>query len=562
MEIFTELAAIVFIALTVSFLMRILKQPLIVGYIIAGILAGPQFLNAIHNQQFIEILSKIGIMILLFIVGLQMSPRVIKEVGKVSLLTGIGQVILTALVGYGISVVLGMKLVEAMYLAIALTFSSTIIVLKLLSDKGHLNKLYGKISIGFLLVQDIIAAFVLIGISTISTPTNMGLALTILVVALKAIQLVIAIYLITVHLLPRVVKYAAHSQELLFLFSIAWGFALASVLYLYGFSAEIGALVAGVTLSMTPYAYEIGSRLKPLRDFFIVLFFVLVGSQMHFETLQQIILPTIVFSLFVLIGKPIIMIMIMHLLGYKRKTSFLTGVITAQISEFSLILAAFGMSLGQLSQTTSSLISVVGLITIAGSTYLILYADNIYQYVEQYVKLFEIRKPKEETPISEPLHEILLFGFDRVGQDFVNLFKKLHKDYLVIDFNPASLKEMEQSGIPARYGDAEDVEFLQSLHLHEIKMSVSTIPDFKVSMLLLKKIRSVNKTAIVILLCHDISEAVELYKNGANYVMLPHYLSAKHTVHMIDKLGFDKKEFDEEKEKHLAYIQEKEMPVQ
>lgn len=555
---FLELTKIVFIATGVSILMRLLRQPLIVGYIISGILAGPYFFNALRSTEFIDILSKMGITILLFIIGLNMSPKVIKEVGKVSLFTGVSQIIFTAIVGYFIAISLGFSHVAALYISIGLTFSSTIIVLKLLSDKGDLNKLYGKIAIGFLLVQDIIAALILVIIPVVASGKEGGI-LTFVMLFLKAIQIAIALYLVTKYILPKVIKFVASSQELLFLFSISWGLALASIFYAYGFSSEIGALVAGVSLSITPYAFQIGSRLKPLRDFFIVLFFVLMGSHIQLNSLGEIIIPALIFSLYVLIGNPLIMLIIMRALGYHRKTSFLTGLTVSQISEFSLILAAVGFSMGHLSQNEFSLITLVGLITIAGSTYFMLYADKIYKRSESLLKKLDFLKTRDETVHTDENYEVVLFGFDRVGKDFVDLFKKLGKSYLVVDFNPILIKYMQQNNISCRYGDAEDIEFLHELRLDEIKMCVSTIPDFKISTLLLKKIRNNNKSAIIILLTHDIDEAVELYKLGASYVMLPHYLSAKHTVHMIDKFGFDKKEFEEEKEKHLAYITEKEI---
>jgi len=558
MEIFLELATIVFIATAVSVLMRLLKQPLIVGYILAGILIGPSALNALHTTAFIDTLSRMGITILLFVVGLHMSPKVIKEVGKVSLLTGIGQVVFTAFVGYFIALGLGFAKTPALYISIGLTFSSTIIVLKLLSDKGDLNKLYGKITIGFLLVQDVIAALILIIIPIIAGGHNAGGFLTFGVLILKAIQVGLLLYLVTKYLLPRFVKFIAHSQELLFLFSICWGLIMSSLFYLYGFSAEIGALVAGVTLSVTPYAYQIGSRLKPLRDFFLVLFFVLTGSHIHLWSVSTIIIPAIALSLYVLIGNPIIMMVIMRLLGYHRKTAYLAGVTVSQISEFSLILAAVGFSMGHLTENQFSLMTLIGLITITGSTYFMLYANDLYPHVEKWLKKLDFIKTNSENAIADENFDVLLFGFDRVGHDFVNLFKKLNKQYMVVDFNPHLIREMQQNAIPCRYGDAEDVEFLQELGLHQVKMCVSTIPDFKASLQLLKRVRQTSHSAIVILLSHNIEEAVELYKNGASYVMLPHYLSAKHTVHMIDKFGFDKKEFDEEKEKHLAYIEERE----
>src|SRR6266403_787170 len=190
MEIFLELATIVFIATAVSVLMRLLKQPLIVGYILSGILVGPSALNALHTTAFIDTLSRMGITILLFVVGLHMSPKVIKEVGKVSLLTGIGQVVVTAIVGYFIALTLGFAKTPALYISIGLTFSSTIIVLKLLSDKGDLNKLYAKITIGFLLTQDVIAALILIIIPIIAGGSNTNSYVTFGVLILKEYKLV------------------------------------------------------------------------------------------------------------------------------------------------------------------------------------------------------------------------------------------------------------------------------------------------------------------------------------------------------------------------------------
>src|SRR5882724_2589378 len=510
MDIFLEFATIVFVATVVSIIMRLLRQPLIVGYMIAGILAGPYFLNALHTKEFIEILSKMGVTILLFIVGLTMSPKVIKEVGKVALITGIAQVVITSGIGFLIALALGIDKIAAIYIAIALTVSSTIIMLKLLSDKGDLNKLYARVAIGLLLVQDIIAAIVLMIISSFSGHSHLSLSLSLFIIFLKTIQVGILLYLVTNYILPRFIKFVASSQELLFLFSISWGFALSALFYLYGFSAEIGALIAGVTLSVTPYACEIGSRLRPLRDFFVVLFFILIGSQVQIANIAQILFPASIFILFVLIGKPIIMFFIMHFLGFKRKTSYLTGLTVSQISEFSFILIALGYSLNQLSQKESSLITLVGLVTIAGSTYFTFYAEKFYPYIDVWLKRLEFIKSKQEVKVIDKPYEVILFGFDRVGFDFIKLFKKMKKNYLVVDFNPHLIKTMEQENIPFKYGDAEDIEFLQDLSLDQIKMCISTIPDFKTSSLLLKTIRKVNKSAIVIFLSYDINFAKEL----------------------------------------------------
>lgn len=556
MIVFNELAGILILATAVSIVMRLLKQPLIVGYIITGILAGPHFLNVFQSTEHIEVFSKIGITTLLFIVGLHMNPKVIKEIGKVSLLTGIGQVLFTTLTGFALAIILGIERIAAIYISIALTFSSTIIILKLISDKGDLHKLYGKIAIGFLLVQDIVATIALLVISSLTQSQNTDLLPFSLQLTVKGLLLFVNLSIISMYTMPKISKFIASSQELLFLFSLSWGLGLASVFYILGFSVEIGALVAGVVLSMTPFAYEAGSRLKPLRDFFIILFFISLGSQMVFENIAELILPVLIFSIFVLVGNPIIMIVIMNLLGFKRKTNFMTGIAIAQISEFSLILATVGFNAGHIDQRTLSIITMVGLITIPASTYLIYNSDFLYQRFEKFLKLLELRKnTKKENRGDDEIYELILFGFDRAGNDFVSAFKKLDKSFLVIDFNPESITKLEESGIPYRYGDAEDVEFLEELSLNKAKLIVSTIPDAKTNLLLTKFVHEVNPKAILIILTYDKKEAKKLYDAGATYIVVPHYLGAAHITNIINKLGLDLSGFKEEREKHYRHLQ-------
>lgn len=553
MNVFLELTIIVCIATLLGILMRLLKQPLAVGYIATGILAGQYFFNVLHATEYIEIFSKIGITILLFIVGLNMSPKVMKEIGKVSVIVGIGQVLLTSLVGFFIALLLGIERIAALYIAISLTFSSTIIILKLLSDKGDLQKLYGKIAIGFLLVQDIIATFVLLAISSFSTETKTDLTYAALLLTLKGLIIFTTLYLFN-EIIPRISTFIAKSQELLFLFSLAWGLSIASLFYLLGLSVEIGALIAGVTLSVTPFAYEIGSRLRPLRDFFIVLFFVLLGSQVVFTNIASLAVPIIVLTVFVLIGNPVIMIIIMNLLGYRRRTTFLTGMTIGQVSEFSLILASLAFNLGHISSEILSLITLVAIITIVGSSYLIIYSDTVYQYTEDILKYLELKRNKTESRNQNEIYEMLLFGYDRVGIDFVNAFKKLEKSFLVIDFNPASIERMREEQIPCRFGDAEDSEFLHELTLSQVKLAVSTIPDLKTNILLTQKIKQANNKSIVIIICHDLQQAKKLYDAGATYVVVPHYLGARYASNMITRLGFDHTAFKEEREKHLEQL--------
>ncbi|MEK6856906.1 MAG: cation:proton antiporter, partial [Nanoarchaeota archaeon] len=499
------------------------------------------------------VFSQIGIAFLLFIVGLSLNPKVIKEVGKASLITGVGQVVFTSIIGFFIARFLGFETVTALYIAIALTFSSTIIIMKLLSDKGDLDKLYGKISIGFLLVQDLIAVFILIIVSSFSE-TNQALS-SILYLLIKGSLIVLSLVLISLYVLPKLEFFFAKSQELLFMFSVAWGLGLASLFYLIGLSLEIGALLAGITLSLSPYNNEVSSKMKPLRDFFIVLFFIALGSQLVFDDFSKFLIPTIIFSLFILIGNPLIIMTLMGMLGYTKKTGLQAGFTVAQISEFSLILIALGVSVGHLTKEILSLITVIGLVTIMGSSYLIIYSDKIYQPLEKYLSIFERKKIKKDK--RKKSFDIILFGYNRIGFDFVNSFKRMKKKFLIVDYNPEVISSLMKEKIECEYGDVDDVEFLGQLDLKNIKMAVSTVPVFETNLLLIRTIRKVNKKAIVMCVSHHIDETQRLYSAGISYVIMPHFLGGKYASMMIDKHGFNTDSFNDEKKKHIIHLKKR-----
>jgi Kef-type K+ transport system membrane component KefB/Trk K+ transport system NAD-binding subunit len=566
MPLYVELSLIVVLATVIALMMKSLRQPLIVGYIATGVLVGPYALNVLHSQDEIELFSKIGISILLFIVGLSLNPEIVREVGKASFLTGIGQVFITFVAGYFLMIMLGFGSIPSLYTAIALTFSSTIIVLKLLTDKGDTSKLYGKIAIGVLLVQDLAATLILLIITVIGAASNIpqsDLASVVgsLIVGLlaKGAMIVLILYYISKYFLPRIANYIAGNQEVLFIFSLAWGLGLSSLFYEMGFSIEIGALIAGVTLAVSPFSYEIGARMKPLRDFFIILFFILLGAQMVLSEFSSLIIPAIILSVFVLVGKPIIVYMIMNVLGYRPKTSFMTGLTVAQISEFSLILVALGLSLGHVDHSVASLVTIVGIITIAGSTYLVLHADTLYEKFRRPISFLDIRKkPKGEHYAEHQNAEMIIFGYDRVGYNFVESARSITERYIVVDFNPLSIKKMQARNIPFKYGDAEDIEFLQDIGFHDARLVVSSIPDFKTNLLIVEYYRKANYTGVVITIAHDIKQARELYVAGATYVVMPHYLGAHHAAKLISKFGFDIASFEPVRNEHLAHLFERE----
>lgn len=553
-SVFIQLSLIILIVFAVSFIMRILKQPLIIGYILSGILVGPLFFNFMPSGDTFNVFSEIGIAFLLFIVGLHLNPKVIKEVGKISLITGIGQVIFTFLIGYFICLLLGFSSLTSIYIAVALTFSSTIIIMKLLSDKEALDKLYGKISIGFLLVQDLIAIIILIVISSFSGGANAGNVLFSIV--FKGIISVTVLFLFSYYIMPRFNSFFAKSQELLFVFAIAWGFGLSALFSYIGFSIEVGALIAGIFLSMSPYSYEVSSKLKPLRDFFIITFFILLGSQMVFGDMSGMIWPAVILSLFILIGNPIIVAALMGSFGYSKNTGFMAGLTVAQISEFSLILISLGVKVGHVSREVLSFVTIIGLITIAGSTYMMIYAEKIYPFISKYLSIFEKKRIKEK-PILEKDYEYILFGENRIGFSIMKSFMNMKKDYLVVDFNPVRVRKLSLKGINCVYGDVSNAEFLEELKFHKAKIIVSTVPEKEINLTLINLARKKNKNMIIIVTARQISDTFELYTAGADYVILPHFLGGEYTANLIEKARENKSVYKKEKDKQIKDLKER-----
>ena len=560
-NLFIELSIIIGVALVISLILRFLKQPIIIGYILTGILVSPYFLNIIKTESDISTFSTLGIALLLFMVGLNLNPRVIKSVGKVALITGLGQISFTFIAGFCVAKLLGFTTIVSAYISIALAFSSTIIIMKLLSDKGETESLYGRIAIGFLIVQDIVAIFVIMIVSSFSSST-MSFGTLAIESLLKGATLIIGTAIIGIYVLPSITKFAAKSQELLLLFSLGWCLTLSSIFYYFSFSIEIGALLAGVTLSISPYRYEISSRMRPLRDFFILLFFIFLGSQMVFTNIAQYTVPIIVLSLLVLIGNPIIVMILMGSLGYTKRNSFLSGLTVAQISEFSFIIILLGVKLGHLGPSSNeilSLVTIVGLITIAGSTYAINYSNKLYSLFSPYLGIFE-RKGKKVDETSyhqkEP-YEVILFGHNRIGYDLLKAFKHIKKKALVVDYNPDTIEQLGKNGIDCKYGDAADSELLSELKLEKTKMIVSTIPDLETNILLLRHLRKINKKVIFIGVSHQLEETEKLYREGASYVIMPHFLGGHHTAQLIRNFGLNTDKFKKERLSHIQSLSER-----
>lgn len=551
-NIFTELSIIIAIGAGISIIMRLIKQPLIIGYIITGLIAGPSFLNLAQSSETLKVFASIGIALLLFIVGLGLNPRVIKEVGKVAVLAGSFQIIIVTTIGYIFGQINNFSKTESLLVGLALSFSSTIIVLKLLNDKKEQTRLNGKISVGILLVQDLVATLALVFVSARSNGNFSTNALFSL--GLKGLLLCFALWICSTYLLPRLNKFISSSQELLFLFAIGWGFGIASLFSAIGFSVEIGALIAGISLSTLPYAQEVSSRLRPLRDFFIVIFFISLGSSLQLFNIKQNILPAIILSTIVLLAKPLVFLIIMGLAGYTKSTSFKVANYLSQISEFSLILLILGFQQGLVRQEIVSTMTIVALITIAVSAYTITYNSKLYGIFERKLSMFERRKTKAEDKKLKH-YDMVLFGYNKGGQEFIRVMKNMNKKFIVVDYDPDVIDILERKNTPYLYGDVSDPELLEEVSLAHAKLVVSTITDYATNSFLAKWLEKVSPDAVFVCTADSAQQASDLYEQGSAYVMLPHYVGSEKMSSFIKKNGFNKAEFHRFREKHLQYLE-------
>ena len=459
-------------------------------------------------------------------VGLEINYTSLRLIGKPALIIGLGQLIFTFVIGFLIALFFGFNNLISAYIAIALTFSSTIVVVKLLSEKKDLNSLYGKLSVGLLLVQDFVAILILIFLSGIETDKGLIFA-DIFLTVIKGGTLFALMLILGKKIFPKIFDKIARSQELLFLTSLAWLFIVAAGVEKIGFSLEIGGFLAGLALANSAEHFEISGRIKPLRDFFILIFFAILGSSIIFSGFNGLILPIIIFSLFVLIGNPLIVLIIMWLLGYRKRTSFLTGLTVAQISEFSLVLAALGFKLGHINKDVISLITAVGVITIALSSYLIIHADSIFRRLSPYLKFFERKNLKEdEFQIKEFNKPIILIGSHRTGQSIA--FNLPKEDLLIIDFDPEVIAQLKKRGFNYLFGDITDLEIMEKANLDEAKLIISTSPDLEDNLTLLSGMKNVATKPKIVVRARTEDEAKILYQNNADYVLLPHFTAGQY----------------------------------
>lgn len=553
-----DLSLLILISAIFGIILKFLKQPLIVAYLLTGIIISYfNWINGFSNEVF-KVFSDLGIMFLLFLIGLEINYDSLRMVSRPAIILGLGQIIFTFIFGFLIARFFDFSILASFYISIALTFSSTIIVVKLLSEKKDISSFYGKLSVGFLLVQDFVAILILIFLNGLSSGSegNILIGKTVLMIFGGIILFSLILYL-SRKILPILFDKIAHSQELLFLISLGWLFLIFNISNRLGFSIEIAGFLAGLGLANSAENFQIAAKFKPLRDFFIMIFFIILGSSFafSFSNISEIGWQILVFSLFVLIGNPLIVLILMGLMGYKKRTSFMTGVTVAQISEFSLILVLMGLKLGHLSEQVVGLITGVGIITITISTYLILNSDLIFKKISKYLSIFEKKKLSENVNLDHDIKKpIILIGCHRTGQSILESINL--KDLLVIDFDPDVISFLRKRGVDYIFGDISDSDVLEKANISSAKLIISTSPDFNDNMFLLEEINKLNPKPKLILRAESEKDALLLYQKGADYVLLPNLTAGQYLGKTIF-IDLEAKIISQLKQKDLEFLTKK-----
>ncbi len=549
-----ELGLVLGVAALLAIVGRWIRQPTIIAYLIAGILVGPAFFNILQSRELIEIFAHLGVTFLLFIVGISLDFSVLKQVGKVSLLFGLGQVIITGSIGYVLALLIGFSPLASLYIAAALAFSSTVFVTNLLAEKRERGTLHGRLSSGILIVQDFVGVLALLIIPLIGTHRTFGFAFEHFGIG---VGLILGVFALSHIFGPRLLTITAKSQEVLFLTSIGWAFLIAMVFAHFDLPVELGALIAGMSLASSKFSVEIGGKISNLREFFVIIHLIFFGGLLVQPITGTLVLQAVLLSALVLIGNPLIIMTLMKLKGYDKRSGFLTGISIAQISEFSLILVYLGYSLGVVPRVALSLTILVALITIGLSSYAIHYSRPLYHFFAPMLGVFNGHGAKKRLGSHhEKKYEIILFGYDRIGFNLLKSLQKAKRSFLVVDYDPDVIANLQRKKIPCVYGDANDMEFLHELNLRSAKTVISTIPNVETNILIYRQIPT--KTTVFIATAHDIGEARILYDEGADYVIMPHFLGGHFMGSLLGRSDFDRKLLTKHRARHHKELKERE----
>jgi Kef-type K+ transport system membrane component KefB len=525
----TTLGLMMLVAWLVVFIAWRINVPSIVAYLGVGLIILPLTEQVIPFLGYagrptglpvtIQLIGEAGIVLLLFIVGLELSLDRIRDVGRVAVYAGLGQVVITAIGGTGISLLLGFSVIESVFLGAALTFSSTVVVVKLLDQKRELDSLYGRIAVGIFLVQDLVVIIVLALLAGLGSAAGATAFSTIAWGIAKAFLGMASLLALSViasrYLLARPFGWASRFPDMLLIWSLTWCFLYVSVAGALGISRELGAFLAGISLAQLGCSHDLRRRVHPLMNFFVAVFFITLGVEMNVSGALENWAAAGWLSLFVLIGNPLIFVWIIARSGYSEKTAFLTGVTVAQVSEFSFVFAAVGMGSGLIGESILSLIALVGILTIALSSYMILYNHELYSWVRRWglLRVFGAKQEEDERPPALKAHFVVV-GLNSLGRRLVKSLVARDEKVLSIDVDPVKLRSVPGAKVQ---GGIEYLSTTEEANLAQAKFAVSALQIEDANNLFAFRCRQLGVPAAVH--AFDMSVLDELKELGVQYLI-------------------------------------------
>ena len=536
-----DLALILGAATAIGLLARAVRVPLIIAYMAAGLLLGP-VTGWIHGTESLELISEVGIALLLFLVGLELSLQKIRDVGRVAVLGGLAQLALTGVVGFGVARLLGFPAVPAGLLALGLTFSSTVVVVKLLDQRGELHSTHGRIAVGVLLVQDVAVAVALTLLAGLEDPGGSGTGIGVealgrgLVQAILGMTALVAAAVVAVRfVLPPLFGWLSNSLEALFIWSLTWCFGFILAAQALGLSVEIGAFVAGVSLAQLSYNHELIRRVHPLVNFFLAVFFVTLGIHMDpGDALTR--WPTVLaLSAFVLVGKPAILMGLIPRFGYGGRTSFLSSLTLGQTSEFSFILASLALAAGLVDESFLSIIGAVGFVTIGVSAALIQNGDAVHARLAAVLPFLRGtgKEAAEETGRPAELTDhVIVVGMNSLGRYLVEELVARGETVLAVDVDAAKL-----AGLPCErlQGSTEHRAVLAEAQLPRARLLISALQIEEANRLLAYRSREAGVPSSIHAFDPILTE--ELTESGATHLMVSKYDGIKDVAAALRRAG-------------------------
>ena len=517
-----DLGTILIAASAVVLVARAVRVPAILAYMATGLVLGPAT-HLLHPDANLELISEVGIALLLFLVGLELSLQKIRDVGRVALVAGVGQIGLTLGLGWALALALGFTGATAVLVALAMTFSSTVVVVKLLESRSALDATYGRIAVGILLVQDVAVVIALTLLAGLEDPTALGLASVgrgLMNAAVGMTALLVVAYVATRWLLPDLFRWLAGSLEALFVWSLTWCFVFILGAKALGLSLEIGAFIAGVSLAQLPYSHELVRRVHPLVNFFLAVFFVTLGAHMELGAALAAWPAVLALSAFVLIGKPAVLMTLIPRLGYGERTGFMAALTLGQISEFSFIVASLALGVGLVDASFISLVGAVGLVTIGVSTVLVQNGDGVYAGVRRtgVLRLFAAPHAEEPEPGPALRDHVIVVGMNTLGRRLVHTLTERGETVLAVDVDAAKLEGLP---CPTLQGNTNHPGVLDHAHLADARLLVSALQIQDANNLLAYRAREAGVPSAIH--AFDARLAHELEEHGATYLMVSKY---------------------------------------